>query len=179
MAPEREPMIAVGMNREPLPANHGFPARLIAPGLYGYVSATKWLSEIQLTTREAVDGYWVPLGWAKDGPILTQSRIDLPATGASVPAGVVQVGGVAWAPDRGVTAVQVRVDGGAWQNAAISRPISKATWVQWVLPWTATPGQHSLEVEAIDGTGVVQTDQVTSPAPDGARGHHRITVSVT
>jgi DMSO/TMAO reductase YedYZ molybdopterin-dependent catalytic subunit len=179
MAPEREPMIAVGMNREPLPANHGFPARLIAPGLYGYVSATKWLSEIQLTTREAVDGYWVPLGWAKDGPILTQSRIDLPATGASVPAGVVQVGGVAWAPDRGVTAVQLRVDGGAWQNAAISRPISKATWVQWVLPWTATPGQHSLEVEAIDGTGVVQTDQVTSPAPDGARGHHRITVSVT
>ncbi len=178
MAPEREPMIAVGMNREPLPADHGFPARLIVPGLYGYVSATKWLSEIQLTTREAVDGYWVPLGWAKDAPILTQSRIDLPASGATVPAGVVQVGGVAWAPDRGVAAVQVRVDGGAWQNATISRPISKATWVQWVLPWTAAPGQHTLEVEAIDGTGVVQTDQVTSPAPDGARGHHRITVSV-
>jgi DMSO/TMAO reductase YedYZ molybdopterin-dependent catalytic subunit len=179
MAPEREPMIAVGMNREPLPADHGFPARLIVPGLYGYVSATKWLSEIQLTTRDAVDGYWVPLGWAKDGPILTQSRIDVPTSGATVPAGLVQVGGVAWAPDRGVAAVQLRVDGGAWQSATISRPISQATWVQWVLPWTATPGQHSLEVEAIDGSGVVQTDQVTSPAPDGARGHHRITVSVT
>ncbi len=179
MAPDREPMIAVGMNREPLPAAHGFPARLIVPGLYGYVSATKWLSEIQLTTREAVDGYWVPLGWAKDGPILTQSRIDVPSGGATVPAGVVVVGGVAWAPDRGVSAVQLRVDGGAWQTAAISRPISNATWVQWSLPWTATAGQHSLEVEAIDGTGDVQTSQVSSPAPDGARGHHRITVTVS
>ena len=103
MAPEREPMIAVGMNRQPLPANHGFPARLIVPGLYGYVSATKWLAEIQLTTREAVDGYWVPLGWAKDGPILTQSRIDVPTDGASVSSGVLNVAGVAWAPDRGVT----------------------------------------------------------------------------
>jgi DMSO/TMAO reductase YedYZ molybdopterin-dependent catalytic subunit len=179
MAPDREPMIAVGMNREPLPAVHGFPARLIVPGLYGYVSATKWLSEIQLTTREAVDGYWVPLGWAKDGPILTQSRIDVPSGGATVPAGVVAVGGVAWAPDRGVSAVQLRVDGGPWQTATISRPISNATWVQWTLPWTATPGQHSLEVEAIDGTGDVQTSQVTSPAPDGARGHHRISVTVS
>ncbi len=179
MAPDREPMIAVGMNREPLPAAHGFPARLIVPGLYGYVSATKWLSEIQLTTREAVDGYWVPLGWAKDGPILTQSRIDVPSGGATVPAGVVAVGGVAWAPDRGVSAVQLRVDGGPWQTATISRPISNATWVQWTLPWTATPGPHSLEVEAIDGTGDVQTSQVTSPAPDGARGHHRISVTVS
>jgi DMSO/TMAO reductase YedYZ molybdopterin-dependent catalytic subunit len=179
MAPEREPMIVVGMNREPLPADHGFPARLIVPGLYGYVSATKWLAEIQLTTREAVDGYWVPLGWAKDAPILTQSRIDIPAGGASVPAGTVQVGGVAWAPDRGVTAVQLRVDGGTWHTASISRPISKATWVQWTIPWTATPGQHSLEVQATDGTGDVQTDQVTDPAPNGAHGHHKILVTVS
>ena len=103
MAPEREPMIAVGMNREPLPAAHGFPARLIVPGLYGYVSATKWLASIELTTREAVDGYWVPLGWAKDGPILTQSRIDVPAAGANLSPGVVEIAGVAWAPDRGIT----------------------------------------------------------------------------
>ncbi len=179
MAPEREPMIAVGMNRQPLPANHGFPARLIVPGLYGYVSATKWLAEIQLTTREAVDGYWVPLGWAKDGPILTQSRIDIPADGASVPSGVVNIAGVAWAPDRGITRVEVRVDNGPWQAARISRPISSATWVQWTLPWTTTPGAHNLEVRATDGTGNVQTDQVSDPAPDGARGHHRILVMVS
>ncbi len=179
MAPEREPMIAVGMNRQPLPANHGFPARLIVPGLFGYVSATKWLAEIQLTTREAVDGYWVPLGWAKDGPILTQSRIDTPADGASVPSGIVDIAGVAWAPDRGITRVEVRVDNGPWQAARISRPISPATWVQWTLPWTTTPGAHNLEVRATDGTGNVQTDQVSDPAPDGARGHHRILVMVS
>jgi DMSO/TMAO reductase YedYZ molybdopterin-dependent catalytic subunit len=178
MAPEREPMIAVGMNREPLPAEHGFPARLVVPGLYGYVSATKWLAEIELTTREAVDGYWVPLGWAKDGPILTQSRIDVPANGASVPSGVVNIAGVAWAPDRGVTLVEVRVDDGPWQAARIGRPISTATWVQWALTWTATPGAHNLEVRATDGRGDVQTDQVSDPAPDGARGHHRILVMV-
>ena len=178
MAPEREPMIAVGMNREPLPAAHGFPARLIVPGLYGYVSATKWLASIELTTREAVDGYWVPLGWAKDAPILTQSRIDVPATGAAVTPGAVDIAGVAWAPDRGITAVEVRVDDGAWQAARISRPISKATWVQWTLPWSATLGRHSLEVRATDGTGDVQTDQLSDPAPDGARGHHRIFVAV-
>jgi len=178
MAPGREPMIAVGMNREPLPADHGFPARLIIPGLYGYVSATKWLSSIELTTREAVDGYWVPLGWAKDAPILTQSRIDVPGSGASLAAGPVQVAGVAWAPDRGLSKVEVRVDDGDWQTARISRPISNATWVQWALPWTATTGRHRLEVRATDGTGDIQTDQVSEPAPDGARGHHRIFVNV-
>jgi hypothetical protein len=178
IASEREPLIAVGMNREPLPAAHGFPARLIVPGLYGYVSATKWLSSIELTTREAVDGYWVPLGWAKDAPILTQSRIDVPASGASLAPGNIDIAGVAWAPDRGITKVELRVDDGAWQEARISRPISRATWVQWVLPWTASAGRHSLEVRATDDTGAVQTDQVTEPAPDGARGHHRIFVTV-
>ena len=178
MAPEREPMIAVGMNREPLPADHGFPARLIVPGLYGYVSATKWLASIELTTREAVDGYWVPLGWAKDAPILTQSRIDVPKSGATVDPGTVDIAGVAWAPDRGIMAVEVRVDDGPWQAARISRPISKATWVQWTLSWNATSGAHNLEVRATDGTADVQTDQLSDPAPDGARGHHRILVMV-
>jgi len=179
MAPDREAMIAVGMNREPLPARHGFPARLIVPGLYGYVSATKWLSEIELTTREAVDGYWVPLGWAKDAPILTQSRIDLPAAGARVAPGPTDIAGVAWAPERGVAGVEVRIDDGPWQQAQITRPISKATWVQWTFPWTAAnTGRHGIEVRATDDTGDVQTDKVSDPAPDGARGHHRIFVDV-
>jgi DMSO/TMAO reductase YedYZ molybdopterin-dependent catalytic subunit len=178
MAPEREPMIAVGMGREPLPAAHGFPARLIVPGLYGYVSATKWLSEIELTTRDAVDGYWVPLGWAKDAPILTQSRIDVPTSGGRVPVGHVDIAGVAWAPDRGIERVEVRIDDGDWQAARISRPISAATWVQWTFGWTAPAGRHTVEVRATDGTGEVQTDQQTTPAPDGARGHDRITVNV-
>jgi DMSO/TMAO reductase YedYZ molybdopterin-dependent catalytic subunit len=178
LADGREPMIAVGMDRQPLPAEHGFPARLIVPGLYGYVSATKWLSSIELTTREAVDGYWIPLGWAKDAPILTQSRIDVPGTGASLPAGPVEVAGVAWAPDRGISRVDVRIDEGAWESASHSVPISPATWVQWTWSWTATPGRHRIEVRATDGTGEVQTDERTDPAPDGARGHHRISVTV-
>ncbi len=176
-APEREPMIALGMNRELLPADHGYPARLIVPGLYGYVSATKWLRSIELTTREAVDGYWIPLGWAKDGPILTQSRIDTPTSGGAIALGPVAIAGVAWAPDRGITKVEVRIDDGVWQDAPISRPISNATWVQWALDWTATAGRHSIEVRATDGTGVVQTADHTEPAPDGARGHHRIFVT--
>ena len=178
LEPGREAMIAVGMNREPLPAQHGFPARLIVPGLFGYVSATKWLEAIELTTREAVDGYWIPLGWAKDAPILTQSRIDVPARGAGIPAGPTEVAGVAWAPDRGVARVEVRVDDGEWRAARTSRPISDATWVQWVLAWDAAPGSHSLEVRATDGKGDLQAEEPTNAAPDGARGHHRITVSV-
>ncbi len=181
MDPDRRPMIAVGMNGQPLPQDHGFPARLIIPGLYGYVSATKWLKEIQLTGWDDFNGYWVPLGWAKEGPILTQSRIDTPRRGATLAAGTtVPIGGVAWAPDRGVSKVELSIDGGEWQTAEISDPLNDATWVQWVLPWQAPaePGEHRFEVRATDGTGVVQTAEVTSPAPDGARGHHSITVKV-
>jgi DMSO/TMAO reductase YedYZ molybdopterin-dependent catalytic subunit/uncharacterized membrane protein YuzA (DUF378 family) len=174
----REAMIAVGMNREPLPVDHGFPARLIVPGLYGYVSATKWLAAIELTRREDVDGYWIPLGWAKDAPILTQSRIDVPAHDARIPAGSTEVAGVAWAPDRGVVGVEVRVDDGPWQPARTSRPISDATWVQWAFSWDAPAGRHRLEVRATDGDGDTQTEERTDVAPDGARGHHRISVSV-
>lgn len=180
MDPAREPMIALKMNDAPLPRAHGFPARLIVPGLYGYVSATKWLTELELTTLEAFDGYWVPLGWAKEGPILTQSRIDVPKNGASLPAGRVPIAGVAWAPDRGISRVEVAIDG-AWQEAQLSTPISKATWVQWLVAWdaaTAGKGTHTIEVRATDGTGQVQTADRTPPAPDGARGHHAIQVSV-
>jgi DMSO/TMAO reductase YedYZ molybdopterin-dependent catalytic subunit len=176
--PDREALVAVAMNGDPLPAEHGFPARLIVPGLYGYVSATKWLTKIGLTTLEAFNGYWVPLGWAKEAPILTQSRIDVPKRGASVNAGQVAVAGVAWAPDRGVSKVEVQVDDEAWAPAELSVPISDATWVQWLFRWSATPGSHQLSVRATDGTGEVQTAEVTRPAPDGARGHHTISVSV-
>ena len=173
----REPMIAVAMNDEPLPIVHGFPARLIVPGLYGYVSATKWLTELQLTTLEAFDAYWVPLGWAKEAPILTQSRIDVPGSGANVKVGPVTVAGVAWAPDRGVTKVEVAIDG-AWHDARLSAPISPATWVQWLYNWDAAAGDHQIEVRATDGTGTVQTADHSPPAPDGARGHHTIGVHV-
>jgi DMSO/TMAO reductase YedYZ molybdopterin-dependent catalytic subunit len=176
----REPMIALKMNDEPLPRIHGFPARLIVPGLYGYVSATKWLAELELTTLEAFNGYWIPLGWAKDGPILTQSRIDTPSDGQSLAAGRVPIAGVAWAPDRGVAKVEVSIDGGAWQEAKLTTPISKATWVQWLVAWDAPAGSadHTIEVRATDGSGVVQTADRTPPAPDGARGHHTIKVSI-
>jgi DMSO/TMAO reductase YedYZ molybdopterin-dependent catalytic subunit len=174
----RDAMIAVKMNDTPLPAEHGFPARLIVPGLYGYVSATKWLKELELTTLEAFDAYWVPRGWSKEAPILTQSRIDTPRSLQRLPAGTVVVAGVAWAPDRGITAVEVSVDGGAWQPATIGEKLSNATWVQWKLNWQATPGNHVLEVRATDGTGDVQTTDVTRPDPDGARGHHKVQLSI-
>jgi DMSO/TMAO reductase YedYZ molybdopterin-dependent catalytic subunit len=178
MDPSRDPMIALGMNGQPLPVEHGYPARLIVPGLYGYVSATKWLAEIELTTLEAFDAYWVPRGWAKEAPILTQSRIDVPRDGASVSQGPVTIAGVAWAPDRGVSKVEVRIDQGAWLPATLSAALSKATWVQWRVGWDAAAGDHTIEVRATDGTGEVQTDQVTPPPPDGARGHHTIRVRV-
>ncbi len=175
MDQEREPMIAVKMNDAPLPVAHGYPARLIVPGLYGYVSATKWLAELELTTLESFDGYWVPLGWAKEAPILTQSRIDTPTGGLQ--AGRVAIAGIAWAPDRGISRVEVGIDG-TWTPATVSQPISDATWVQWMLPWDATPGDHVLQVRATDGTGMVQEEQPSPPAPDGARGWHTVDVHV-
>jgi hypothetical protein len=179
IADRRESLVAVAMNGEPLPPSHGYPARLIVPGLFGYVSATKWLTEIELTTLEAFDAYWVPLGWSKLAPILTQSRIDVPSSGARVAAGTVAVAGVAWAPDRGVSAVEVQVDEEGWEPAELSTPISDATWVQFLHRWEATAGEHLLRVRATDGRGEVQTDSRTPPPPDGARGHHTVRVTIT
>ena len=176
MDPSREPMIALKMNDEPLPPIHGYPARLIVPGLYGYVSATKWLKELELTTLDAFDGYWVPLGWSKEAPILTQSRIDTPVGGVN--AGQVAIAGVAWAPDRGISRVEVAVDG-VWRDARLSTPLADSTWVQWLTEWAATPGSHVLMVRATDGTGAVQTEQSSPPAPDGARGYHTVGVQVS
>ncbi len=170
-------MVAVGMNGETLTPDHGFPARLIVPGLYGYVSATKWLTNIELTTLDAFDGYWIPLGWAKNGPILLQSRIDVPHD--SVRVGRVPVAGIAWAPTRGISKVEVQVDDGPWQAAGLGPAISDETWVQWVYRWDAPAGAHRLRVRATDGNGVLQEERSTPPAPDGARGYHALSVNVT
>ena len=175
MDPAREPMIAVEMDGQPLPRRHGYPARLIVPGLYGYVSATKWLWELELTTWESYDGYWVPLGWSKEGPILTQSRIDTPT--GNISTGSVAIAGVAWAPDRGISKVEIGIDD-TWYEARLSAPISDATWVQWTHAWDATPGPHRLQVRATDGTGMLQDETPSRPAPDGARGWHTVDVNV-
>ncbi len=173
-----EAMVAVGMNGEPLPLEHGFPARLVVPGLYGYVSATKWLSSIELAGWD-VDGYWIPRGWAKDGPIKTQSRIDVPAPGSSVRAGRQPIAGVAWAPTRGIERVEVRIDDGPWQDATLAARLDVDCWRQWFLRWEAAPGRHVIAVRATDGRGEVQTDERTPLAPDGASGRHTVVVTAT
>jgi len=172
-------MVVVAMNGEPLPPDHGFPARLIVPGLYGYVSATKWLTEIWLTRLEDFNAYWVPLGWAKQAPILTQSRIDVPRGGTAVAAGAVQMAGVAWAPTRGISRVELRVDEGSWQEAELSVPLADTTWVQWRLAVELAAGVHTLAVRATDGTGEPQEERRTPPAPDGARGYHQVRITAT
>jgi DMSO/TMAO reductase YedYZ molybdopterin-dependent catalytic subunit len=169
-----EAMVAVGMNGVPLPAEHGFPARLVVPGLYGYVSATKWLSAIELTGLEEV-GYWIPRGWAKEGPIKTATRIDVARADAP---GRGVIAGVAWAPTRGVQGVEVRVDDGPWVQATLAERLDVDCWRQWYLPWDAPPGRHKIAARATDGLGEVQTDQRTPVAPDGASGYPVVTVLV-
>ncbi|OFW66911.1 MAG: hypothetical protein A2Z12_01060 [Actinobacteria bacterium RBG_16_68_21] len=175
----REAMIAIGMNGESLPREHGYPARLIVPGLYGYVSATKWLSEVELTGWDDFDAYWVPRGWAKEAPIKTQSRIDVPRPGETVPAGPVVFAGVAWAPLKGIDRVEVRVgQDGDWHGAEITEPLSSTAWVQWMATIDLAPGRYQVQVRATDGTGVVQTSETQAPRPDGATGYHTTSVTV-
>ncbi len=174
----RDALVALGMGGRSLPAEHGFPARLIVPGLYGYVSATKWLQEIRLTTFADEQGYWVPLGWSRLGPIKTQSRIDVPYEGARIGSGPTSIAGVAWAPTRGIATVEVQVDDGPWRSAELGRVASEDTWVQWRLRWDAPLGKHTVAVRATDRTGAVQTGAEAPPDPDGATGHHTIVVDV-
>ncbi len=173
----REPLVAVAMNGDVLPRRHGFPARLIVPGLYGYVSATKWLSEINLTGWDDFDGYWIPRGWSKEGPIKTQSRIDVPRSGSTVNAGRLEIAGVAWAPTVGIDGVEVALDDGPWLEAEISSPLSARAWVQWRREAEVTAGDHAVRVRATDGTGTTQTGTTAPPRPDGATGHHTIRFS--
>nr|WSX54421.1 molybdopterin-dependent oxidoreductase [Streptomyces sp. NBC_00974] len=175
----REALLAVGMNGEPLPFQHGFPVRMVVPGLYGYVSACKWLRELRLTTFDAYDAYWVRRSWAPRAPVKTQSRIDTPRSSAELAAGRVAVAGVAWAQHRGIARVEVRVDAGRWREARLGQADGNDTWRQWVWQWEATPGRHVLEVRATDGTGAVQTGERAGVVPDGATGWHAVSVSVS
>ncbi|MFY1687892.1 molybdopterin-dependent oxidoreductase [Plantactinospora sp. WMMB782] len=175
----RDAMLAVGMDGEPLPIEHGFPVRIVVPGLYGYVSACKWLVELELTSFADFDAYWVPRGWSARGPIKTQSRIDTPRAGRELSAGEVAVAGVAWAQHVGIRQVEVRVDDGDWQPATLAPAASTDTWVQWSWRWTADPGEHTLRVRATDATGAVQTGQSRPVAPDGATGWHTVRVTVS
>ncbi len=173
---DREAMLVIGMNGEVLPANHGFPARLVVPGLYGYVSATKWITEIELTTWDAFDGYWIPRGWSKEGPIKTESRIDRPRPNAKVEAGMFTLAGVAWAPTIGIDKVEVRIDEGEWQVAELSAPLSKNSWIQWKLDADLAEGEHTVAVRATDRTGFTQSPDKVPPAPNGAEGWHTIRI---
>jgi DMSO/TMAO reductase YedYZ molybdopterin-dependent catalytic subunit len=174
----RDAMIAIGMNGEALPLEHGFPARLVIPGLYGYVSATKWLRKIELNRWSDAEGYWVPLGWSRDGPVKTQSRVDVPRASDTLDPGPTKIAGVAWAQHRGVAKVEVRVDDGEWREATLATDVTDDTWRQWSIDWDAPSGRHKLQVRATDKTGATQVEEVMSPPPDGATGYHtrRITV---
>ncbi|MFI5977311.1 sulfite oxidase [Streptomyces sp. NPDC051452] len=174
----RDAMLALGMNGEPLPFDHGFPVRMIVPGLYGFVSACKWIKDIELTTFDSYDPYWVKRGWARKAPIKTASRIDTPKPFARPKAGTVMIAGVAWAQHRGIDKVEVRIDDGPWQETDLAAEDTRDTWRQWSLPWQATKGGHTLTVRATDRTGTVQTDKRTRTIPDGAGGWHSVVVTV-
>ncbi|MGY1438611.1 molybdopterin-dependent oxidoreductase [Streptomyces reniochalinae] len=175
----RDAMLAVGMNGEPLPFEHGFPVRMVVPGLYGYVSACKWIRELELTSFDDFDVYWVERDWGRRAPIKTQSRIDTPGPLAGLKAGKVAVAGVAWAQHRGIDRVEVRVDDGPWHTARLAEEDSRDTWRQWVWEWNATPGSHELQVRATDRTGHTQTADRVGTVPDGATGRHSVVVDVT
>jgi DMSO/TMAO reductase YedYZ molybdopterin-dependent catalytic subunit len=174
----RDAMLAVAMNGEPLPLEHGFPVRMIVPGLYGYESACKWITDIELTTFEAFSPYWVRRGWAQQVLIKTESRIDTPKRGATVAAGTLPIAGIAWAQHRGVAKVEVSIDGGPWTPATLAQEDTVDTWRQWVSMWDATPGDHTITARATDDTGAVQTPVETPIFPSGATGDHTITVTV-
>ncbi len=172
----RDALLAIAMNGEVLPTSHGFPVRQVVPGLYGYVSATKWVTEIKVTRFDQDEGYWTPRGWAAQAPIKTQSRIDVPR-GGDIPAGTTTIAGVAWAQHRGIDAVEVQVDDQGWRQAKPAEVPGPDTWRQWSIQWDLTPGRHTISVRATDATGHTQTSNPAPPAPDGATGYHSIAVS--
>lgn len=176
----RDALLAIALNGEPLPIEHGYPARLVVPGLYGYVSATKWVVDMELTRFDKAQAYWTRQGWAARAPVKTESRIDVPKSGERVPLGPVVFGGVAWAQNRGVRSVEVRIDDGAWHAAEQGASYSNETWRLWRFPWQAErPGQHTITVRATDNTGATQTSDRAAPVPDGATGWHTVDFTVS
>ena len=173
----RNAVLAIGMNDEFLPTRHGFPARLVVAGLYGYVSAVKWIEEINLTTWDGFDGYWVPRGWSKEGPMKTQSRIDVPGRGV-VAGQPTPIAGIAWAPTRGIERVEVNIDDEGWLPCNLGEAVGDESWVQWHRQWTPTAGRHRIQVRATDGDGVTQGEREVPPAPNGAEGWHTVNVNV-
>lgn len=177
--PGVDAIFAVAMNGEPLPLEHGFPVRMVVPGLYGYVSATKWVEELKVTTFAADTAYWTPRGYSERAPIKFSSRVDTPKIGKPVAAGKVPIAGMAWAQGVGISAVEVSIDNGEWQRATLSSPINKDTWVQWMLEWDATPGSHYIAVRAINAAGELQIEESAPIAPDGSSGWQRTLVTVS
>jgi DMSO/TMAO reductase YedYZ molybdopterin-dependent catalytic subunit len=171
----RASLLAIGMNGQPLPQEHGFPVRVVVPGLYGYVSACKWVVDMELTTFAAFDAYWTHRGWSQQAPIKTESRIDTP--NGNVTAGKVMIAGVAWAQHRGIEAVEVGIDG-TWHQATLAAQDTIDTWRQWYYPWQATAGNHVLQVRATDKTGHTQTAIVHRTEPNGATGYHTVHITV-
>jgi DMSO/TMAO reductase YedYZ molybdopterin-dependent catalytic subunit len=176
---DRDSLLAITMNGQPLPVEHGYPARLVVPGLYGYVSATKWIVDLEVTRFDRAEAYWTRLGWSAHGPIKTESRIDVPRSGADVPRGQVRFGGVAWAQQRGVKTVEIRIDDGPWQSAQLGAAYNDDTWRLWSFDWQAEDtGPHQIAVRATDSTGAVQTSQQAGVIPDGATGWHTVSFEV-
>ena len=175
---DRDAMLAIGMNGEPLPLEHGYPVRMVVPGLYGFVSATKWVVDLEVTRFADNKAYWTNRGWSERGPIKTMARVEVPKSFAKVPAGKVAVGGTAWAQTRGITKVEIQIDNADWVETTLSTEASTVTWRQWSYEWDATPGPHYIKVRATDGTGEVQTDKRADPVPDGASGWQSVMVTV-
>jgi DMSO/TMAO reductase YedYZ molybdopterin-dependent catalytic subunit len=173
----RNAMLAVAMNGEPLPAEHGYPVRMVVPGEYGYVSATKWVVDMEFTTWDAVDAYWVPRGWSQQAPMKTMTRIEVPDDGADLAAGTIEIAGTAYAVHRGISAVEVRVDGGDWIRAELGGVPSPDTWRKWAIELEVEAGEHTIEARATDGLGEVQTDEVADVAPNGASGYDTISIT--
>ena len=174
---DRNAMLAIAMNGEPLPVEHGFPVRTVVPGLYGYVSATKWLVDLEVTRFDRFSAYWTERGWAPLGPVRTQSRIDVPRAGSDVAAGLRRVGGSAWAQHTGIAKVEYRLDGDDWQIAELGRVPGADTWVQWTAAVELAPGPHTLAVRATDRSGYTQTSVRRDVVPDGATGWHTVEFS--
>ena len=175
---QRNALVAIAMNGEPLPLEHGFPVRMVTPGLYGYVSATKWLVDLEVTRFADFKAYWTTRGYAAKAPIKTSSRIDVPRSFERLKAGRNAVAGVAWSQDRGIEKVEVRVDDADWQEAELATEDNINTWRQWVYRWDAEPGTYKIAVRATDKSGYTQTSERAPIAPDGSTGWHNVDVTV-